>query len=498
MIVRRWLGLLGAAFLLVACPAQAQGAGAAQTFAHMSDAEVVRRVNAMVARLRVRPEFVGLSIAVARGDHVIVDRGYGMADLEWRQPATAATPFRIGSLTKQFTAAAILKLQEQRKLRTSDHVSKFLPDYPNGARITIAQLLTHTSGIPNYTETPGFLDTVNRPITLSELVRLFQDEPLDFTPGAEVHYSNSNYVLLARIIEQVSGTSYPDFLRRVILKPLGLRQTDIATAPEGHPNEAHGYQFNGPEFLPALPWDMSRGMGALSLASSVDDLFRWTEALFQHRVISKASLDAALTPPKFANEDFEGGYGYGLIRSVWRGTPAIQHGGIVHGFNSYLLRLPRQNFTVVILSNSLPSAPGIDPAKLAHLVATFYLGGELPRRTWPEPRLDIPAATLDTLTGRYLFRPLPMTISPGPGSSLYVQFAAEPPVEIFASSATDFYSPRADLRIRFMKDPTGVVTKAVLYQDGSRQEGKHIERGPPRESENGLQLERFQVHQVVR
>jgi CubicO group peptidase (beta-lactamase class C family) len=452
--------------------------------------------HAAIARL-ISPRSPGLAILVARNGQVLFRNGYGLADLPHQRRITPDTVFNIGSITKQFTAVGILELQEQRKLRVADHVAKYLPDYPIAAHITIAQLLNHTSGIPNYTEAPAFLDSVSRPGDATSLLRLFQDAPLEFPPGTEYRYSNSNYVVLARIIEKVSGTSYPEFIRSTLLTPLGLSRTTVSSPPDGAPNSARGYQFSGTGFIPAVAWDTSRGMGAMSFSSTVDDLFRWTEALFTHRVISKASLQSAISPPRFPGDHFDGGYGYGLVRSQWRGVPVIQHGGVIHGFNSYLLRLPAQNFTVVILTNSLPSAPGLDLGKLARLIATFYLGGELGPRTWPEPRLDIPAANLSALTGRYEFRPLPMKITLDAASRLYVQFGVEVPIQVYALSETEFYSPNSELLIRFVKDKAGTVARAVVYQDGSRFTGKLIERGPPRDLENGLELDRFQVHHVV-
>ncbi len=242
--MRKSLTLLAAALLAVnpavisRAAAQAQeppaAAGETQVFTGLSDAEVAARVQAAVDRYKARPEFVGLSVAVARGDRVIVDEGVGTADLEWNAPADANTPFRIGSVTKQFTAAAIMKLHEQGKIGLDDSIAKYLPDFDTeGHTVTIRQLLTHTSGIPNYTAQPNFMTKfAPRDLSNDELLAAIKGVPFDFEPGAKWQYSNTNFYLLGMIVAKLSGESYADYMRQAFFDPLGLTHTRYgATAP---------------------------------------------------------------------------------------------------------------------------------------------------------------------------------------------------------------------------------------------------------------------------
>jgi len=315
--------------------------------------------------------------------------------------------------------------------------------------------------------------TVNRPITTRELIRYFQDDVPDFAPGSEWYYSNSNYVLLAYVIEKASGMSYGEFMRRRILGPLKLRNSGMADSAELPHGAAKGYEWMDGNFAPAPRWDMSRAVGALSMYSTVDDLFHWTEALMQGRVIREASLRTALTPARFPGDDWDGGYGYGLMLSRFRGWKTVQHGGTLHGFNSYLLHLPDEGLTVVVLTNSLPGR-AVDPGKLAHDAVEFYMMGQLSPRPERPPGVSVAASALSAVAGRYAFRPLPATVTVKPGGRLSVRSAAGIQVELIPLSETDFISADSDLRFRFVKDEAGRVSKAIEYQDGSRLEGRKL------------------------
>ena len=219
----------------------------------------------------------GAAVLVARDGKILFEKAYGLADIENHVPVTAETKFRIGSISKQFTAAAILKLQEQGKLSVEDKLTKYYPDYPRGGEVTLRHLLTHTSGIHSYTDKPGFMDSVTKPIKSDALVKSFENDPFDFDPGQKWSYCNSGFFLLGCIVEKVSGESYEEFMRKTFFEPLGMRNTGVHHSDAELKNVALGYD-GGPKR--AVNWDMSWAGGAGALYSTVGDLYRWNEAIF--------------------------------------------------------------------------------------------------------------------------------------------------------------------------------------------------------------------------
>lgn len=410
----------------------------------------------------------GAAVLVAQNGKTLLERSFGLADLSRGIRFTPDTESRIGSITKQFTASAILKLQEQGKLNVQDKVSKYFPDFPRGNEVTLRQLLTHTSGIHSYTDKPGFLEKVASPIEPDALIQSFQNDPYDFDPGKKWHYDNSGYFLLGRIVEKVSGQSYGDFLRKNFFKPLGMTNTGVYRAGLGLKHEAQGYEYADGAFTNALNWDMSWAGGAGSLYSTVEDLFRWNEGVFNGKVLKEASLNAAWTPVRTEenkDDDSGEGYGCGWFLTHLRGAQEISHSGGLNGFSSCLLRLPKENFTVAIVANSLPNAPGTEPSHLAHLVTEIYLGEKLN----PRPvRLANPAVSsnaLDAVAGRYDYGSAIMTVT-REGSHLYAQLGAQPRFEIYPTSETEFFWKVAEARVTFVKDKQGKVIEAVHHQGG--------------------------------
>jgi CubicO group peptidase (beta-lactamase class C family) len=216
------------------------------------------------------------SILVERNDQILLDKGYGYANLEWQVPNSPDTKFRLGSITKQFTAACILLLEERGKLKTNDLVKNYLPDAPAAwDHITIYNLLTDTSGIPNFTEFPDYHASVATPTTPEQLVARFRDKPLDFQPGENWRYSNSNYVLLGYLIEKITGQRYQDFVEKNIFKPLGMQNSGYDSNTAIIPHRAGGYSpgSNGP--VNAGYVDMSIPFSAGALYSTTHDLLRW-------------------------------------------------------------------------------------------------------------------------------------------------------------------------------------------------------------------------------
>lgn len=361
MTVRKSLAL-AAALVLAAPQAQAQDAKpqATPALARLSDAEASRRIDAVIAQALARPEAAGLSVAVARGDRIIYERGAGLADIETRRPADAATEFRIGSLTKQFTAAAIMKLVERGKIGLDDPLAKYLPDFDTGGRtVTIRQMLNHASGIPNYTAQPGFRAISAKPdLTAQDVLGLLKGVPFDFEPGRGWGYSNSNYFLLGLIVEKVSGVSYPQFVERELFKPLRLTRTRYDSGDAAGADRALGYAFDPATETrrPADPINMAGPFAAGALASTGGDLIRWQIALTEGHAVSAASF-RTMTESAVKTGQGDAAYGFGLISDTVGGTRRVWHNGGINGFNSVLTWWPDLGLRTAVISNSegLPS-----------------------------------------------------------------------------------------------------------------------------------------------
>ena len=302
------------------------------------------------------------SVLVARDGQVLFSKGYGMANLEWEVHNSPSTKFRLGSITKQFTAASILLLEERGKLKVEDTVKKHLPDAPAAwDKVTIFHLLTHTSGIPSFTSFPDYPKLKDFSTSPEKLVAWFRDKPLEFQPGEKWNYSNSGYVLLGYLIEKISGQSYESFLRENFFKPLGMKDTGYDSSSEIIPRRASGYTpgKNGPhnaEFI-----DMTIPFSAGAIYSTTEDLLRWEQGLFGGKVLSAASLQKMTTP-------FKHDYAFGLGVHTVKGHKEIDHGGGIDGFNTHLSYYPEDKLTVVVLGNLNGKAPDELAEKLAALV----------------------------------------------------------------------------------------------------------------------------------
>jgi len=296
-------------------------------------------------------DFMG-SVLVAKGGKVLLKKGYGMANVELDVPNEPNTKFRLGSITKQFTATAILQLAAQGKLHVEDPVSKYIENSPASWKdITIHHLLTHTSGIPNFTSFPEYEKTQREPVTPVQLVARFKDRPLDFAPGSKFKYSNSGYEVLGVIIEKVSGEKYEDYLKKHIFDPLDMNDSGYDHDTQIIKHRAAGYEKSKDGKLRNADYiDMSIPYSAGSLYSTVEDLYRWDRALYTDKILNAEWKKKMFTP-------FLDNYAYGWIV---RGTGAdqiIAHNGGVNGFRTAINRFPATDACVIILTNG----PGLLP-----------------------------------------------------------------------------------------------------------------------------------------
>ncbi len=290
------------------------------------------------------------AVLVVKGDTILLDKGYGSANLEWDIANTPAAKFRIGSVTKQFTAAAILLLQEQGKLTLDAPVKTYWPDAPaTWDAITVRHLLQHTSGIPNFTSADDFATVKFLPTTRDELIARFADEPLEFTPGGEFSYSNSGYLLLTAIVEEVSGADYAAFVKANIFDPLGMSDTVIDVSADVVKMRAAGYMPTPEGPANAEYVNMAIPQGAGALYSTTHDLLKWQRGLFAGDVLQPDSL-AVMTAPGVTT----GGnttYGLGVFVREDDDGKTVWHGGGIEGFNTMLMHDPGEDITVAVLAN---------------------------------------------------------------------------------------------------------------------------------------------------
>lgn len=318
----------------------------------------------------------GATVIVVKNGKTLLRKAYGAADLAAKTPLTPGTVLRLGSITKQFTAVAILMLADEGKLALNDPITRFFPDYPTGGKvITIEHLLTHTSGIVSYTSKPNFIDGMARDLSVAQMIDTFKNDPLEFDPGTQYRYSNSGYFLLGAIIEKVSGLTYPRFLEARIFTPLGMKDTAYEGFERSNAPRATGYSAKDQAFTPAAPLSMSQPYAAGSLVSTVGDLARWDAAISAGKLIKPASWKMAFTPYQLTPEkSTEYGYGWGV--GAFQGTPALDHGGGINGFSSYALRLPRQKIFVAVLANR--DSGGVKVKDLAKSAAGLAMGKPFP------------------------------------------------------------------------------------------------------------------------
>lgn len=295
----------------------------------------------------------GVSVAITRGGVPVLMRGYGYADLEHGVPAVEKTVYRIGSVTKQFTAAAIMRLVEQGRIELDDPVSEYLPGLASWAgEVTIHQLLNHTSGVKSYTSLgPTWMEIMPLDRTHEQMVALFRDAPTDFAPGEQWRYNNSGYYLLGMIIEKVTGQSYAEYLEEEFYGPLGLDATVYCSEGPLIPNRAEGYVVQDGEFRNDAPISMTQPYSAGSLCSTVGDLARWARALARGEVVSPASYRQMIEPTRLADGK-EQAYGYGLSTGKLGEEPYVAHGGGINGFISQLAYYPEADVAIAVLSNS--------------------------------------------------------------------------------------------------------------------------------------------------
>ena len=422
------------------------------------------RMDQIVQSYVTNNSFMG-SVLVARDAQVLFSKGYGSANLEWNVPNAPNTKFRLGSVTKQFTAASILLLEERGKLSVSDPVKKYLLDAPAAwDKITIFHLLTHTSGIPNFTSFPDYAKLEPFATTAEQVVARFRDKPLDFQPGEKWSYSNSGYVLLTYLIEKITGGSYKTFVQENIFTPLGMKDSGYDSNSAVIPHRASGYTLVNNQLENAGFVHLSVPQGAGALYSTTEDLLKWEQGLFGGKVLRAASLQKMTTP-------FKDDYAFGLEVKTAGGHKLIDHGGGIQGFNTELAYYPDDKLTVVALGNVNGAAPGEIATKLAALShgETVSLPGERKEITLDSKALSRNVGAYQMASGANML----ITLE---NNQLSAKLANQPAFPIFPETQTMFFLKVVDAQIEFTKnDDQGRPTELILHQNGRDMPAKRLD-----------------------
>lgn len=420
-------------------------------------------VDEMLKLYSTQHAFNGAVLVATRGN-ILLQKGYGRQNAATDVHNTANTIFQTGSLTKQFTAALILRLRDEGKLTLQDKLSKYLPGYPNGDQITIEMLLTHTSGVFNYTNDAAFMRRIaGKPLSKDSLLASFEDKPLDFAPGASFGYSNSGYILLGLLIEKITGKSYFRTVREKILAPLKMDHSGFDFRSLKSPDKATGYlKLTAKSGEPATIVDSTLTYAAGSFYSTVTDLYKWDRSLYSHTLLSDSSLKEAFTPHR-------SGYGYGWIIDTSSGASVMMNGGTISGFSGFMAHIPVSETCIILLDNT--SAPAL--ARIGENINAILTDQPY---YFPEIRQEIilDTATLAQYTGEYRFSAdfsIVVTLENG---ELIATATGQGKNELFAEKDNSFFLRMVGERMEFLKGATGRVEKMILYQEDIQTTGMKV------------------------
>lgn len=411
----------------------------------------------------VREDLISGTVLIAQNGQVLLSQGYGPADREQDRPNTPQTKFRLGSLSKQFTAAAILVLEQQGRLRVDDPLARYYPEFPRAGEITLHHLLSHTSGIPNYNQRPDYGDKMLLPWTIEQVVSWMRPDSLEFDPGERFSYSNSNYVLLAGIIERVSGQTYARFLQEAIFAPAGMNDTGQDLHTRVLPHRATGHVSFGEEVERAPYRDMPFMSGAGSLYSTALDLLRWDQALYTDRILTAESRQKMFTPHSAT-------YGYGWFVEDRGGHRCVSHRGEINGFIVSLDRYVDDRIVVVSLFNY----ESVFARRAIRGLCELALGGEPPPFLSPQ-LVPVSNELLRAYAGTYLLSGSDTLRVAARDGTLRVRATGQPhDLAAVAQSESMFWVRGLKSMIRFDRDESGAVARLVLFNSVHAVPGRRV------------------------
>ena len=410
------------------------------------------------AFMQQQKQFSG-TVLIAKEGKVVFEKAYGMANYEWSISNTIDTKFRLGSVTKQFGAAAILKLEEQGKLKTTDKACDYLPACPEIWKpVTIHQLLTHTSGIPNFTSFPEYAKLQALPSRYEEQVKSVWDKKMDFDPGTKWQYSNTGYVMLGQIIEKASGKPWETYLQQEIFTPAGMADTRADSNSDLIAKRAAGYAIKTGKPTNAGFIDMHIPNVAGALISTTGDLYKWDRALTTNKILSEASRNKMWTPDK-------NNYAYGWGIGKQNGKTEQSHNGGIDGFSTFLLRVPDDGVLIVVLSNFEDGKTGDVRRGLTEIAYG---------RSMERGEIQLDSATLDEYLGRYEFAPTFSLVITRDGNQLITQATGQGKIPVFAE-AKDILFPKVMPATLHIQRVDGKVTGLILKQGGREMKAPKVE-----------------------
>jgi CubicO group peptidase (beta-lactamase class C family) len=430
---------------------------AALCFVHMGcSQDMALRLDTLLQAYAKIHKFTG-TVLVTKNGTVLLDKGYGARNAGNRVLHDKNSVFQIGSVTKQFTTAIILQLQQEGKLSVQDAISKYFPGYPKGDSITIEHLMLHTSGIYNYTNDRAFMTTeVSKPANRDKIMALFRDKPLDFVPGARFQYSNSGYSLLGYIIEAVTKKPYEQVVRERIFTPLQMTHSGFDFTHLQNKEKSTGYfALNDKDTTLSPIVDSTVAFSAGAIYSTTGDLYRWHQGLQNNKVLTKEQQERAYTPVK--NK-----YGYGWnIDSVY-GQRVLSHGGGIHGFTSHLSRIPADDVCIVLLCNT--SSPELHTISKAIQAILYNKPYEIPKE---RKAISLGEEKLKQYIGEYTINEkLQLSISLKNGELVALPTGQNPAV-LYAEKEDYFFVKVPDVQLQFTRNDKKEVDGFILFQNGT-------------------------------
>lgn len=395
----------------------------------------------------------GATILVSSHGKIIYKKALGMANIELNVPMQTDNVFKIASITKQFTAIAILQLMEQGKLNLDDEVTHFLPDYPvEDSKITIEHLLTHTSGIHDYAIMKDTIQRGKIDFTPIQMIRYFQNEPKRFPPGTRYEYSNSNYFLLGYIIEKLTGKTYQQYLDENFFQPLSMANSFFASDAKIIKNRAAGYSKREKGIENAEVMSMTGPYAAGGIMSTVEDLFKWNRALYSYKLVKKQTLEKALTKYKLVNGS-EIRYGYGFRFGFIQESPSIWHGGLINGFMSMAMYLPQEDVFVTVLSN----CNNVSPERVTAKLAAVAIG-----RPYSYKEIAVSTSALQIYSGLYKNEAGDKMVISTLDDKLFLQRGNGPKVSVKAFAKDAFFLDDGMISMKFTTDTNGKLSNLVV------------------------------------
>lgn len=429
----------------------------------------------------------GISALVYSDGKILYRKAHGMANLELDVPMNPNHVIEIGSITKQFTAVSILMLMEQGKLNLDDEITKYIPDYPTlGKKITIHNLLNHTSGIKSYTSMPSFISSAATDKTPKELIDVFKDEPMDFDPGEKWLYNNSGYIILGHIIEEISGKSYEEFISEHIFTPLKMNNSCYGSKQRLVKNRATGYSPSENGFRNATYLSMTLPYAAGSIMSTVDDMLLWHKAIHNNSLITGKTRTLAFTTTVLNNGAAEN-YGYGWQMNEINGVTSIEHGGGIFGYVTHGVYVPSKNVYVITLTNRDGSSPQDATVKMAALAIGKPYATE-------DVNVSLSKVELNKWVGNYEFEHGVLRTISLENGQLFSQREGSSKMKIFADSANKFHF-EGGLSTYSFKEENDIKTAYFAARiDGSK--GVETEKEPATEKKE-IKVDTSNFHEYV-